>query len=69
MNITRFIKEELGIKPDDVLIVKMDIEQWEWPILAGTQGELGGIGICKINVKVNNFRNAIVKPMCSSKET
>ena len=35
VNITRFIKEELAIKPDDVLIVKMDIEGSEWGVLQG----------------------------------
>lgn len=35
MNIRRFIKEDLSIKRDDVLIVKMDIESSEWPVLKG----------------------------------
>lgn len=33
VDIRRFIKEELGIKPNDALIVKMDIESFEWPVL------------------------------------
>ena len=37
MDIRRFIKEELGIKPNDALIVKMDIESFEWPVLKGTK--------------------------------
>lgn len=35
MNITKFIKEELKLTPEDVLIVKMDIEGAEWEVLPG----------------------------------
>lgn len=33
INITRFIKEELKLRPYDTVVVKMDIEAAEWPIL------------------------------------
>jgi hypothetical protein len=33
VNITRFIKDELKLTEDDAVIVKMDIEGSEWPIL------------------------------------
>ncbi|KAH7442080.1 hypothetical protein KP509_03G069400 [Ceratopteris richardii] len=33
VNITRFMKEELSLKPEDTVVVKMDIEGSEWPIL------------------------------------
>jgi len=33
LNITRFIKETLGLTPADTVVVKMDIEGSEWPIL------------------------------------
>ncbi|MCO5576125.1 hypothetical protein L7F22_029933 [Adiantum nelumboides] len=33
VNITRFIKDELQLRPSDAVIVKMDIEGSEWPIL------------------------------------
>jgi len=33
INITRFIKEELQLKPTDTVVVKMDIEGSEWPVL------------------------------------
>lgn len=33
VNITRFIKEELKLKAEDTVVVKMDIEGSEWPIL------------------------------------
>ncbi|BBN11094.1 hypothetical protein MPTK1_5g08990 [Marchantia polymorpha subsp. ruderalis] len=33
VNITRFMKHELKLKPEDTVIVKMDIEGAEWPIL------------------------------------
>ncbi|KAL2641938.1 hypothetical protein R1flu_009525 [Riccia fluitans] len=33
INITRFIKEELNLTAEDTVIVKMDIEDSEWPIL------------------------------------
>lgn len=33
INITRFIKEELQLKPTDTVVVKIDIEGSEWPIL------------------------------------
>jgi hypothetical protein len=33
VNVTRFIKEELKLTADDTLVVKMDIEGAEWPIL------------------------------------
>lgn len=33
INITRFIKEELQLKATDTVVVKMDIEGGEWPIL------------------------------------
>lgn len=33
VNITRFIKEELKLKREDTVVVKMDIEGSEWPLL------------------------------------
>ena len=33
INITKFMKEELGLKATDTMVVKMDIEGSEWPIL------------------------------------
>ena len=33
LNITRFIKETLNLKASDAVVVKMDIESAEWPIL------------------------------------
>lgn len=33
VNITRFIKEELKLTAEDAVVVKMDIEDAEWPIL------------------------------------
>lgn len=33
LNITRFIKEELGLTAEDTVVVKMDIEGSEWDIL------------------------------------
>lgn len=33
INITRFMKEELKLKEEDAVVVKMDIEGSEWPIL------------------------------------
>ncbi|CAM6102223.1 unnamed protein product [Calypogeia fissa] len=33
VNITRFIKHELKLKPEDAVVVKMDIEGSEWPVL------------------------------------
>lgn len=33
INITRFMKEELKLKASDTVVVKMDIEGSEWPIL------------------------------------
>eukprot|EP00271_Cylindrocystis_brebissonii_P002316 TRINITY_DN1284_c0_g1_i1.p1 TRINITY_DN1284_c0_g1~~TRINITY_DN1284_c0_g1_i1.p1 ORF type:complete len:432 (+),score=63.33 TRINITY_DN1284_c0_g1_i1:198-1493(+) len=33
INITRFMKEDLGLTPDDAVIVKMDIEGSEWDVL------------------------------------
>ncbi|GLJ54254.1 hypothetical protein SUGI_1163910 [Cryptomeria japonica] len=33
INITRFIKEELRLTPAEAVVVKMDIEGTEWPIL------------------------------------
>lgn len=33
INITRFIKEELQLKATDTVVVKMDIEGSEWPVL------------------------------------
>lgn len=33
INITRFVKEELKLKADDTVVVKMDIEGAEWAIL------------------------------------
>lgn len=33
INITRFIKDELKLTADDTVVVKMDIEGAEWPIL------------------------------------
>lgn len=33
INITRFMKEQLGLTADDTVIVKMDIESAEWDIL------------------------------------
>ncbi|KAL2650440.1 hypothetical protein R1flu_018568 [Riccia fluitans] len=33
VNVTRFIKEELKLQPEDAVIVKIDIEGAEWPIL------------------------------------
>jgi len=35
VNMTRFIKEELGLGPKDTVVVKMDIEYTEWFILPG----------------------------------
>jgi hypothetical protein len=33
VNITRFIKDELKLKAEDAVIVKLDIDGGEWPIL------------------------------------
>lgn len=33
INITRFIKDELQLKETDTVVVKMDMEGSEWPIL------------------------------------
>ena len=40
MNITHFIKNTLGLTSEDTVIVKMDVEGVEWPILEGEVYEL-----------------------------
>eukprot|EP00271_Cylindrocystis_brebissonii_P016621 TRINITY_DN405_c0_g1_i1.p1 TRINITY_DN405_c0_g1~~TRINITY_DN405_c0_g1_i1.p1 ORF type:complete len:410 (+),score=40.08 TRINITY_DN405_c0_g1_i1:142-1371(+) len=45
INITRFMKEDLALTSKDAVIVKMDIEGWEWDILPewATDPEMLGI--------------------------
>ena len=35
INITRFMRDELRLTPDDTVVVKMDIEEAEWGVLGG----------------------------------
>lgn len=45
INITRFMKEELGLTKEDTVVVKMDIEGSEWPILQRWMSDADMAGI------------------------